>query len=111
METILEGGTPAPAPNAAPSGFEALATDPVAASAPTPAEAVTNPAIRAPIVGLGETNEPLSDVEAAPLEAGFMESFAAEPPLETAKGPKAPITNEIEIEIDPEGIEKLLRDD
>ena len=133
METILEGGTPGPvapqasddeddtqffqmpsspassAPTGPPSGFEALATDPVPTEAPMPAEVVTNPSVRAPIVELGETNEPLSGIEAAPLEAGFMESFAAEPPLETAKVPKAPHVNELEL--DPEGIEKALGDD
>ncbi len=133
METILEGGTPGPvapqasddendtpffqmpsspassAPTGPPSGFEALATDPVPTEAPMRAEVVTNPSVRAPIVELGETSEPLSGIEAAPLEAGFMESFAAEPPLETAKVPKAPHLNELEL--DPEGIEKALGDD
>ena len=135
METILEGGALAPvlpqasddeddtqffqmpsspassAPTGPPSGFEALATDPVPTEAPMPAEVVTNPSVRAPIVELGETSEPLSGIEAAPLEAGFMESFAAEPPLETAKVPKAPHLNELELELDPEGIEKALGDD
>ncbi len=135
METILEGGTPGPvapqasddendtqffqmpsspassAPTGPPSGFEALATDPVPTEAPMRAEVVTNPSVRAPIVELGETSEPLSGIEAAPLEAGFMESFAAEPPLETAKVPKAPHVNELELELDPEGIEKALGDD
>ena len=135
METILEGGTPGPvapqasddendtqffqmpsspassAPTGPPSGFEALATDPVPTEAPMRAEVVTNPSVRAPIVELGETSEPLSGIEAAPLEAGFMESFAAEPPLETAKVPKAPHLNELELELDPEGIEKALGDD
>ena len=135
METILEGGTPGPvapqasddendtqffqmpsspassAPTGPPSGFEALATDPVPTEAPMRAEVVTNPSVRAPIVELGETSEPLSGIEAAPLEAGFMESFAAEPPLETAKVPKAPHVNELELELEPEGIEKALGDD
>ena len=135
METILEGGTPGPvapqasddendtqffqmpsspassAPTGPPSGFEALATDPVPTEAPMRAEVVTNPSVRAPIVELGETSEPLSGIEATPLEAGFMESFAAEPPLETAKVPKAPHVNELELELDPEGIEKALGDD
>ena len=135
METILEGGTPATvppqapddeddtqfvqmpatptsaAPTAAPSGFEALAMDPVATKAPTPAEVITMQSVQAPVRKLGETTESLTGIEAdpAPLEAGFMESFAAEPPLETAKVPKMPHTQELDL--DPDGIEKVLGDD
>ena len=126
METILEGGTPAPvtpeapddeddtqffqmpvipassAPTAAPSGFEALAMDPVATKAPTPAEVLTSPSVQAPVL-TGIQAQP------APLEAGFMESFAAEPPLETPKVPKPPQIPALDL--DPEGIEKVLGDD
>ena len=67
--------------------------------------------VQAPVRKLVETTESLTgiDAEPAPLEAGFMESFAAEPPLETAKVPKTPHTQESDL--DPDGIEKVLGDD
>ena len=135
METILEGGTPTPvppqahddrndtpffqmpatptssAPTAAPSEFEALATDPVTTKARTPAEVITHVSVRTPVSKLGETKYSLTGMEAepAPLEAGFLESFAAQPPVETAKVPKAPHTQEIEL--DPDGIDEAFKDD
>ena len=75
----------------------------------TPRLGAAPESVRAPIVELDETNELLSGIEAVPLEAGFMESFAAEPPLETAKVPKTPHTQELDL--DPDGIKKALGDD
>ena len=46
---------------------------------------------------------------AAPLETGFMESFAAKPPLETAKIPKAPQPEGLDLDTDR--IDNILEDD